>query len=310
MRRENYFVFINSKTESNMTRVVLRHKIAFDMEVQGIKQLKSAFSDAFVIRGLKWKIEIKKQIACQKKNRMEDTVAVWLHCNFPKDFEEYMCGAQAKITLVSFKDNRKSHQACISSVHESKDSPHGLESFIEWKKLFTDGYVRDDTVLFEIELKVGRLEHNDCGSLIITTIEDKFKGETETEKLMKLILNNVDNDFVAAKSAKFKFNDVIWYTECVKWFDGEKDIFEIRLRCDGGKSPANWLCELSAKLKLMAENADSEPVEECHSFDFADSDDLLLIEIIEWSKLKEQFVKNGTVEMVLELKVENPTTAD
>lgn len=293
-----------------MTRIVLRHKITFDMEIQDIKQLKSAFSDAFVIRGTKWRIEIEKKIPCQEEDRMKDTAAVWLHCNIPEDLKEYMCGAQAKIKLISFKDSKKSHQKCISYVYDSENAIYGFDSFIKWEKLFTNGYVRDDTVLFEIELKVGRLEHKDCGILIIKTIGDKFKGETETGKIIKIILNNVENDFVAAKSASFKFDDMMWHMKCVKWFNGEKDIFEIRLCYDGGKSPEYWSFKLFAKLIIMPVNADSEPFEECCSCDFEKSGEYLPMETIEWSKLEEQFVRNGRVEMMLELKVENPTTAD
>lgn len=53
-----------------MARMVLRHKITFDMEVQDIKELESTFSESFVIRGLRWKFKVEKIAALESFNKM------------------------------------------------------------------------------------------------------------------------------------------------------------------------------------------------------------------------------------------------
>lgn len=212
-----------------MARVILRDKITFNMEIQNIKLLKHEFSDSFVIHGLKWSFGIKKHVACQEENLMEDTISVSLHCNIPNDLKDFMCGARARIKLVSFKDNNNSYWRYIVNVYDSEHTVWGFVPFIEWKELFSNGYVRNDGVVFEIKLEVGPLENKDCSSLIIKTIEDTYGGEEVIEKIIKIILNGIDASFVATKSVKFKFNSSMCQIAIAKYFGIEKDQFLFRL---------------------------------------------------------------------------------
>lgn len=287
-----------------MARAILEEKITFKTKVQNIQQLTRVFTKAFDIQGLKWKFQIEKKIACQEENRMEDAVAVWLHCDIPNELNDFMCGARAKITLVSFKDSKESKQRCLSKVYNSRTKIWGYHSFIEWEKLFINGFVRDDAVLFKIELKVGRLEHKNFGSLTFTTIEDKYEGEEIVEKLMKLILNKIDDKFVATNSTKFKFNDTMFHIELYEWFHDEQFFFIMDLYCDTEQFPDDWSCELSAKLKFVPANADFVPIKRFKRLQFSKNEKFMSVGMVVWPKLKLQFVKNDSIEMMLELKVE------
>lgn len=118
---------------------------------------------------------------------MKDVIAVSLRCNIPNRFKDYMCGVQAIIKLVSSDD--KLNYGCMTGVYDSENTNWGLDRFVQWKNLF-----QDDTITFEIELKVGPLENKDCH--IMKTIKDKFEGEEVTGKLMEMVLNRIDDDFV------------------------------------------------------------------------------------------------------------------
>lgn len=287
-----------------MAQAILENKITFNMRIQNIQQLTHVFSNTFNIRGLEWKFKITKKFACQEKNRMEDSIGVWVYCNIPNKLKDYMCGAQAKIKLVSFDDNRQSHQDCIARVYDLKKANRGISSFITWKKLFANGYVQNDSVLFEMELRVGPLVHQDSNDLMMKTIEDKYEGEKVTEKLMKLILNKVDDDFVAAKSSEFKFDGLLWHVAMVKSFYKNESVFTFRLYCHNEQSSEiDWLYELSTKLKLIPVNTVSAPIEKLKSFKFDRNNENAGVTLIDWSKLEGQFIKNDSIEMMVELKV-------
>lgn len=129
--------------KSNMARIILKDKVTFNMELQNVSQLKQAYSDALVIHGLKWNFKIEKIVANQEKNRRKDTIGVSLHCNIPSEYEDFMCGARAKIKLLSVKDRIKPYHRCLCSIYDANTTSWKCSSFIEWKKLFSNGYVQD-----------------------------------------------------------------------------------------------------------------------------------------------------------------------
>lgn len=291
-----------------MAQVALEDKITFNMKVKNVSQLTHVFSNAFVVHGLKWKLKIEKNVANEEENGTEDkgsTLGVWLWCNIPNDRKHCMCAAQAKVKLVSFKDKGDSKRRFAVGIFDSENKGRGFDSFIKWRKLFNNGYVRDDTILFEIELKVGRLEYADYNSLIMKTIGDTYENEKVTEKLIKFTLNGMGDDFVASKSTKIIFYGLPWHTEFSKWFDDERVFFQMELFCDIERTSTDWSCELSVTMKLMPANVDLEPVERSNSFNFDGNEKNAIMELIEWSELEEQFIRNDAIEMMMELKVQN-----
>lgn len=291
-----------------MAQASLMNRIAFNVKIQNMHRLKQVFSNVFDINGMQWKFEVEKIAACYKENRFEDTVGVWLQCIILGNRKDYMCGAQAKIKLVSYKDDENSLQECVCGVYDSENTTWGLKSFIAWKDLFVNGYIQDDTAIFEMELKVGPMEYKGCNSLIMKTIKDKYEGEEVSEKTMKLILNRIDEDFVATKTTKFKFNELLWHVVVTKWFDINRDYFRVELHCDNEQSSNdnNWSCELSVTIKLVAANADDDnSVEECDSFKFNKNENYFSMNVVEWSELEKGFVKQSTMEMMLKFKVKN-----
>lgn len=115
----------------------------FNMELQNVSQLeaKHEISQIFNIRGWEWYFRIMKLAVCQRENETEDTICVLLLCDIPNNLKNYMCGARAKIELVS--SNSKSHHGCLSAVYDSENAYWSFDSFIEWKELFKNGYVQD-----------------------------------------------------------------------------------------------------------------------------------------------------------------------
>lgn len=298
-----FFVFLDFKRKTDMAQAIITDKITFKMKIQNVSQLSLAHTKAFNVHGLKWKFKIEKNIANTGKNRMENTLGVSLDCSIPNDRKYCMCAAQAKMKLVPFKDNSYSVHGYMMGVYDSENTKWGLPSFIEWNKLFSDGYVQDNAVLFEVELKIGPLESKDCNSLTMKTVEDKHKGEKVTQKLMKLILNRVDDDFLATKSTKFIFNDLIWYITAEKWFGCEKELFLVALHYDNEHTSDDWSCELAATLKLMPVNPNAELIEISESFKFDKNEEMMLIGTAEWSYLEQSFIRTSTMEMILELEV-------
>lgn len=281
-----------------MAQANIRSKIAFDIKIRNVQQLKHVYSNAFVIRGLEWQFKIEKHDAGKEKNRMEDAISVWLYCNIPNKLKGYKCGAQAKIKLVTINDSKKSQQGCISGVYDAENKKKGCSAF-KLNELLTNGYIQDDAILFEIELKVGRLERKNYGSLFIEPIDGKL-----AEKSIKVILSRVDDNFVAAKSVEFNLNSFVWHIVICKWFENKKTYFRLRLYCNKEQSSENdWSCELSTTLKLMPVNADSVQNDIFGSFVYDKSNGKMTMYSIEWSELEKDFVKNGTVRMILALKV-------
>lgn len=119
---------------------------------------------------------------------------------------------------------------------------------------------------------------------------------------MKLILNKIDDKFVATKSTQFEVIGVMWHIEISKWFENEQDYFRFKLFCDNERS-SDWSYELSAKLKLIPVNADFVPIERFESFRFDKSSKTMPVRMIEWPELELKFVKNDSIEMIVELKV-------
>lgn len=287
-----------------MARVVLKDKIMYNMEIQNVSQLAQVCSGTSVISGLEWSFEIEKLVACQEENRVDDTISVSLCSNIPDDRKDYMCGAHAKVTLVSYKNDKQSHRKCISGVFDAENTIWGLDCFIKWKDLFIKGFIQDDTVVFEMELKVGSMEYKGCNSLILKTIEDKYEGEKVTEKLLEIILNRIDDDFVATKSKVITFNGLQWHIVVGKSFKNEKKYFTVTLLCDNEQSSDDWSCELWVTLKMIPVNADSAPIEKCFNLKFDENNKLsAIMNSTEWSALEHQFVKRKAIEMMLGLKV-------
>lgn len=281
-----------------MAQAVLKRKIVFDMEIENVSQLTDVYSDTFVIRGFEWKFKIEKIVACEAKNQMEDKIGVQLQCDIPNELNDYMCGALAKIKLVSLKDDKKSTLKCISEVFDAENVEWPIPFFIGWKELIDNGCVRDDTILFEIELRVGPLERADCSSLTIKTIEDKYKGKDVTAKLIKLTLNKIDESFIAAKSEKFKFNGLLWHIVIGKVVENEQDYLSFMLNFDNKSVPDDWSCELSAMVNPSARKPCGKNFGELTKNSRRGAE-------IAWPRS----VKNGSFEAMLELEVKESTSA-
>lgn len=281
-----------------MAQAVLKRKIMFDMEIENISQLTDVYSDTFVIRGFEWKFKIEKIVACEEKNQMEDKIGVQLQCNIPDKLNDYMCGALAKIKLVSFKDDKKSTLKCISEVFDKEKTEWYTPSFIGWKELIDNGCARDDTILFEIELRVGRLELADCSSLTIKTIEDEYKGKEVTAKLMQLTLNKIDESFMAAKSSKFKFNGLLWHIDIGRVIKNKQDYLDIILSFDNKSVPDDWSCELSATLNPFVGKSNGKHFVKLTKNRRRGAE-------ITWPRS----VGNGTFEIMLKLEVKESTSA-
>lgn len=158
------------------------------------------------------------------------------------------------------------------------------------------------TYKMEMELEVGPLENKDCNSLIVKTIKDKYEGEQVTAKSLELTLYKIDNNFVATKSKKFNFNGSQWHAKVSKLFLHGKNFFTVQLYCDKAQA-GDWSSKLSGTFKLM-------PLDEKKfgNFGFDRHQHQFIIYLMEWSKLERQFVEHKTVEMMLELKVEQHQT--
>lgn len=267
-------------------------KMNFRLEINRISQLGQDFSKEFTFRDLKWKILLRK-MAPSMENDMKTSVGIYIGSGDVSELKNHMCGVRSRISLLKAA-NIIGVTSFVCQVYKSNCSSWGRPCFIEWRKLFEDGYVRHDTVFLDVEIEVGPLELESLNNFNLVEL---------TANLWKLTLNTI-SDFVATESTSFKFHNCLWSIKAFKVNYGiiSEEYLRIGLICrnDG----QDWLIKVKTTLKLVAMKNDCEPIETKLNATFSKRDELEYIYVVKWSELNNKFVKDDSIEMMFEMELD------
>lgn len=273
------------------TNIKLMKKIKFQLEINSISQLGEAVSKEFTCRDLKWKILLRK-MAASLKNDMKTSVGIYIKSGDVSELQNHMCGVRSRISLLKAA-NIPGVTSSVCGVYKSNSSSWGKKCFIEWRKLFEDGYVRHDTVFLDVEIEVGPLELESLNNFNMVEL---------TTNLWKLTLNTI-SDFVATESTLFKFHDCLWCIRVYKEISDtiNEEYLSIVLICRTNEQ--DWPIKVKTTLKLLPMKSDCEPIEKKLNATFSECDERDTINVVKWSELNDKFVRDDSIEMMFEMEL-------
>lgn len=283
-----------------MAEACIKHRIQFDFVIENVSKLTKVYSDVFKIRGILWKFGFEKIAACQD-NGMKDMIECFLTCDFPTHLKEFKCVAGKKVELLTNDDSKKTKEFFEYAVHDVQHNCNNAD-FIEWDQLFQDGYVQNDTAVFEIELIIGPLKRRESDNVYFETTSYKYENRQVTEKSLDLTLSNI-SDFWPTETKRFIFSGSPWIIYLDKRQENNQDTLIIELINLDEQLSNDWSCEATSNLILLSVNSDFMPIEQCSYLNFSKTEISRLLFKMDWCELDERFVENNAIKMIVDLKV-------
>lgn len=265
------------------------------MTVPNISKLDRDTSDVYVIKGIPWKIKVKRET---NGNNGNQSLSVYLKCAEGDKRLNWAYAATASAKILPYSTMKNTGQIWFEPYLFMRSSHKFGADLIAWNELFNPqkNYVKNDTIRLEIEIKVADPREVNKTELICEQI-----GQTNTDDslpIYRLTVNNIEN-LMAARTSEFNLRNTPWYFVVYK---SRSQYLGINL-CSKTVSE-NISCRIGIAVKLLSSLESSKHIETSYAaHDFNLGGYLPVVDFISWTKLLKQqngFIRNGSI--VLEVK--------
>lgn len=265
------------------------------MTVPNISKLDRDTSDVYVIKGIPWKIKVKRET---NGNNGNQSLSVYLKCAEGDKRLNWAYAATASAKILPYSTMKNTVKIWFQPYVFMPSSDTFGADLIAWNELFNPqkNYVKNDTIRLEIEIKVADPREVNKTELICEQI-----GQTNTDDslpIYRLTVNNIEN-LMAARTSEFNLRNTPWYFVVYK---SRSQYLGINL-CSKTVSE-NISCRIGIAVKLLSSLESSKHIETSYAaHDFNLGGYLPVVDFISWTKLLKQqngFIRNGSI--VLEVK--------
>lgn len=270
-------------------------QIKLRITVKNVSQLGLYNSPVFNIRGITWHLVVKK---------CNENLAVCLACKNQETVLNWSCMAHLKCNLLTNSCN--SLDRCFQQPMEysTKNISWGWNNYLTIKELFDDekNYVKNDSIVFEIKVKVGPI----CGSKLMSPIGLNELADV-SKKTFRLTINKI-SELVGFNSPVVLMRGLPWIIVVCKCKPAKTTWLCLYLKCIYA-SDTDWSCEAKALFRLISEKRNKKQYKWM-------LDDVTFNknaiqhgnrEFIKWDDLVDdsnQYINNDSIELEVELEVQ------
>lgn len=256
-----------------------------DLELHRVESSDIPLSD------LAWKIIFEKRVVGDRRNNVF-SLDIHLVARSANNITNWMCAADVTIKLF-YKLNKIEAIRKSFAKHQFSNqfASNGIYDFLEWNEF--NQYVHERKAKFEIEISASPLLR-----IAPSTFAQSFTK-------MQVVLNNIIQ-LQESWSPEVVLRGVRWKIHTVKQDDG----LGVFLKGVDEDFDLHWSYEVHANIKLVSFNFNAKGIEgtfihvfHCGSTEFGYK------KYINWNNLineKNEYVKDDTVNLIVELKVEDP----
>lgn len=205
-----------------------------------------------LIHGIPWYVQFEKE--CFEE---EEWLGFYLFCKNENESSDWLHTAFVKVTLLPFDKNVNPFEyRNRPNVFSCSENGYGRGKFINWKRLITvrNGFVRDDTIRFEIKIEVADPNDENTSTLNFDVL-DKCCGNG-SNAVFRLTVSKIDA-LMAVATPKFMLRGLYWkitiYNDGAKWLGIEVEMIE--------DENSDLKCKVTATIKLISEKDDAKSIE-------------------------------------------------
>lgn len=274
-------------------------EVNFRLDIPNISALDRVESPEFTIHNIPWIVRTGKKngeqwliiyLVCAKK----DTSSNWSHV------------ASASVKLIS-ADNRNTIEKHIGPFFFDNARFTHCCCMLQWRHLLNlaKGYVKDDTISLDIQIKVADPNEQNKSELVFEEIEKSCEEGCLTK--FRSTVTNVEH-LIAVRSPQIMLRNSPWYILISK--DPQKRLCVILESAN--KSP-EFSCKVNVLVRIMREGNILNRIETSQIKEMKCYSMMTLQPDVVWSNLLQPqngFVKNNSIVFEIEIRIEKPKGID
>lgn len=266
-------------------------QITFELRIPDLSKLENFCSPEVIIQKIPWRILVGKE-----QHGTKQWLAIYLHCLKKDKTADWSYAAVSSFKLKSFRDGKAVQRHVQPFIFDRSELGFGTGSFIGWNDLINhkNGFVKDDTIKMDITIEVADPSDKTKSELII----ENAHVSSSTHKF-RLNVTNIQN-LLAVRSQLFSMQKQPWYFTVCR--DHSSNLV-VRLHSSGELS-----CRKRMLVRLMSTQKIKKSVHQIKSEDVQPGGIISttkLIPLDDLLKPKNQFLKNNTVSIEVEITTES-----
>lgn len=243
------------------------------------------------LSALSWKIIFEKREDHGEKhgNSVLDIYVGATHAFGANHFTKWSCEAEVKLRLLREIRGVQIFEKCIPKRQYTNESPFcAIPDFLEWSELCQQ-FAKGNKAVFEIEISASPLHY-----LAPPTEQSFIKMQVFLKNISNL--NESYSPEVVLRGVRWKIHTFKEDEELGVYLEGAEEDFDL-----------HWSYEVHAKFKLVSFNLNVKAIEGTfiHAF-HSKSLKFGYKEFINWNSFIDEYVKDDTANLIVELRAEEP----
>lgn len=261
-----------------------------------ISQLKSFWTQVFIVDDIPWKVNIKKEL-----DQGKSYLAAYLDCRKESKTSNWSQPARFTIKILSVKDTLISE--VYPFIYDRTKYNFGDNAIISWDDLFdaSKGYVENDTIKLEFLVEVADQNPNTKSNLILTRTDNCRDGDWSK---YHLTVTNIEN-LMAVQLPKIVLRNIPWNLVVFKDQTGHLGIYnDCHIPKHNGTFKRTMTC------KILSRFGKPKTIEKVFNRDVGGEDMFSTGGIVSWTDLmnpENGFIQNGRILIEVEIKMVLPT---